>query len=560
MRLALLACAGLVIQIGWVMIWTLSYRLTHGNDFTYQYLVSQQTVWGTLRDLLLLANTLAPGLEGPEGPINIDIVVYALVLAFVVAGVGYLAALTLLDSGVAAVPGAAALVVGWGLVYQVTLFTLPGLFTTDIFSYIMYGKISAVYDLNPYIFPPNYFPNDELLAWIHPIWHDAPSVYGPLWTVLAWVFARLIAPLSLLEQVFAYKLLVNAIHLVNLGLVWWLLGRAMRGQPRARLTAFTLFAWSPLMLFDGPGNAHNDALMVTLLLLGLAPLTGAVGRPSHRGWLVGTWCVAMSALIKYTTGLVGLFFLVPWLRQLPSWPRRLAWLAGCAVLVLATTLVLFLPWLDFPRALEPILTAANGKPWQYSNSGPDILALQIDNKLLHEPSANIEAEDHFYLYGDLYSTSTSSETRARTKIVTRVLFALYLVWECWGLWRLAGTRSAEIFSAVLRSSVRAFVVLILLVLPWVLDWYWMWPLALTTLLGWRSSLTRVVVAYTLTCLPVFYLHHYWSWHMPSSLVFLYVLPPLALPAIEWAYRRVASYRRPRVQVGSVLPAPGLSAE
>ena len=32
--------------------------------------------------------------------------------------------------------------------------------TTDIFSYVMYGHISAVYDLNPYIFPPNYFPNN----------------------------------------------------------------------------------------------------------------------------------------------------------------------------------------------------------------------------------------------------------------------------------------------------------------------------------------------------------------------------------------------------------------
>ena len=89
-RLLLLACAGVVMQVGWTMVWTLSYRLTHGNDFTYTYLVSQSAVWEKLHDLLVLANTLAPGLEGPDGPVSLDIVVNSLVFAFIVVGVGYL--------------------------------------------------------------------------------------------------------------------------------------------------------------------------------------------------------------------------------------------------------------------------------------------------------------------------------------------------------------------------------------------------------------------------------------------------------------------------------------
>ncbi|HEY0584317.1 MAG TPA: hypothetical protein VGE94_19185, partial [Chloroflexota bacterium] len=39
LRLLLLACAGLVMQVGWLVVWTLSYRLTHGNDYTYTLLV-----------------------------------------------------------------------------------------------------------------------------------------------------------------------------------------------------------------------------------------------------------------------------------------------------------------------------------------------------------------------------------------------------------------------------------------------------------------------------------------------------------------------------------------
>ena len=289
-RLLLLVCAGVVMQIGWMMVWTLSYRLTHGNDFTYDYLVSQQGVWDKLQDLLVLANTLAPGLEVPgQGPATLDIVVNSLVMGFVVTGVGYLGAILLVDLGISAVRGAVLVVVVFEVVFQATLFLTPGLFTTDIFSYMMYGHISAIYNLNPYIYPPNYFPNNILLNgnWIHPIWWDQPSVYGPLWTGIGWLMARLTAPLlgvvqtlsdgevlqiGLMDQVFAYKLLMNAVQVINLVLVWWLLGRFMPGKPRARLAAFVVFAWNPLMLFDAAGNAHNDALMVTLVLLSVVPL------------------------------------------------------------------------------------------------------------------------------------------------------------------------------------------------------------------------------------------------------------------------------------------------
>src|ERR1051326_77429 len=143
----------------------------------------------------------------------------------------------LVDLGISAVRCAVLVIVAFEVIFQVALFLTPGLFTTDIFSYVMYGHISAIYNLNPYIYPPNYFPGNPLLDWIHPIWHDQPSVYGPLWTVIGWVMARLVAPLDgvtqtmpdgqvmltgLMDQVFAYKLLMNGVQVINLILVWWL--------------------------------------------------------------------------------------------------------------------------------------------------------------------------------------------------------------------------------------------------------------------------------------------------------------------------------------------------
>jgi hypothetical protein len=543
-RLLLLAGAGVLMQLGWITIWTLSYRLTHGNDFTYAYLVSQPAVWERLHDLLVLANTLAPGLELADGPVSLDIVVNSLVFGFIVAGLGYLCAIVLIDLGACAVRGAVAVVLLFEVVFQVTLFLTPGVYTTDIFSYVMYGHISAIYNLNPYIYPPNYFPGNPMLDWIHPIWHDQPSVYGPVWTDISWLFARALAPLNdvtsmlddgtvlqigLMDQVFAYKLLMNAVQVINLALVWWLLGRVMPDKPRARLTAFVVFAWNPMMLFDAAGNAHNDALMVTLLLLGIVPLVWRRGQQTNRAWLLGTFFVGLSALIKYTTGIVGLFYVVPWARRLSSWRERVLWLGGAAGLIAVATTVLYIPWIDFPRSLTPILVAASGKSWMYTNWAPDLVALTISDQVLDPSGLNTDA--------------TRELVRFWAKTMTRGIFAVYLGWELVRLWRIAGQRDRSLVEPILEASTRAFTILILLVLTWVLEWYWMWPLALVTLLGWNRMLTKVVVGYTLTSLPVFYVHHYWSTNMPGVLVLAYALPPLALPVVAWAWSRWV--RRPK---------------
>lgn len=542
--LLLLGSAGVVLLLSWVMLWPVSYRLTHGNDFTYQYLVAQPDVWHQLYQLLVLADKLAPGIEPPQ---NLDILVNALMITFIVSSVGYLGGVLLLDLGISRGRGALLVVLGVEALSQVLLLLLPGLFTTDIFSYVMYGHIAGIYNLNPYIYPPSFFPANPMLNWIHPIWHNTPSVYGFVWTDLSWVFAKIINPLEPIYQVFAYKLLMGVVNVVNLVLIWVLLRwlRPGDGSDRARLTAFTAFAWNPLVLFDLVGNAHNDAVMLTLFLLGIVPLAwgarrvqAAVGasqerhQPSNLQWVWGCLLVALSALVKYTTGLIGLFYVVAWARQIKSWRGRTGWIVGTGILIVLVTAVLGLPWLQ-REAIDPMLNAAEGP--LYTNSVPDLLSLTIADQIINPAHVN--------------SAQTQDAVRFWMKVVTKAIFLLYLLWECWHLWRAHLEDRRAIVSAVVAASTRALLVLSLLVLMWVLDWYFTWPLALAVLLGWDRLLTKVTAGYTLTVLPVFYYHNYWDDYMPGWVVLLYAIPPLLLPLVAWLNARFGPALRARLSPG-----------
>ena len=156
-------------------------------------------------------------------------------------------------------------------------------------------------------------------------------------------------------------------------------------------------------------------------------------------------------------------------------------------------------------------------------------------------------------------TALHESVRSGAKVVTRLIFAVYLAGSSCACGGSPAIANAPLLEPILEASSRAFVVLILVVLTWVLEWYWMWPLALVTLLGWRRMLTKVVVGYTLTSLPVFYVHHYWSTNMPAVLVLAYALPPLLLPLVDWAWRRLGLGKPRGSDVTPVLPVVRVGA-
>ena len=78
------------------------------------------------------------------------------------------------------------------VVAEVVLAIVPGVFSTDLFSYIWYGRIFGVFGDNPFTHvPADYAWHDtgNWLQWV--FWKETPSAYGPVWVLLAGIVAQI---------------------------------------------------------------------------------------------------------------------------------------------------------------------------------------------------------------------------------------------------------------------------------------------------------------------------------------------------------------------------------
>lgn len=141
----------------------------------------------------------------------------------------------------------------------------PPWLSADVYAYVAYGRMQAIYGLNPYAVTPSALLEhaDEVIAFLH--W-DVVSVYGPLWT---WLTAGLVAVMkqwSLVTQILAMKLLATAGHLALAFGAYRLAGLV---EARYQGLAFAAIAFSPLVVLEGPGSGHNDVVMLALAIWGV---------------------------------------------------------------------------------------------------------------------------------------------------------------------------------------------------------------------------------------------------------------------------------------------------
>jgi hypothetical protein len=256
-----------------------------------------------------------------------------LVLAFA----AYLAGLVLLRRRSPALR----VVLAAAVVIQLVPLAGPLLLSTDAWTYWEYGRIAAVHDGNPYADVPSDFPDDPAYDDAGAAWRDTHSVYGPAFTLVSELVAR-VSGSSEEAAAWIFKSLAAAAMLACVLLA----ARLARDRPYAA----ALVGWNPLFAIHFAGGGHNDALMTALVLGALA--FAAVGR---RAWAAAAWALAI--FVKW----VPIVFFALRALAARATGRRVSHRAFALAVVVLVLLATWRYGLDWLRAFGPLARNAEGQ-------------------------------------------------------------------------------------------------------------------------------------------------------------------------------------------------------
>lgn len=172
------------------------------------------------------------------------------------------------------------------------LLVAPALESRDVYSYACQGDVYAA-GHNPYDVSAADLPC-QWLDTVSPVWRDTPAPYGPLFVLIAGAAATVGGSLSVTI------VLLRMVALVGVGLAAVSLPVLAKrcGVPESR--ALWLALACPLVGVHLVSGAHNDALMIGLMVAGLALVS-----PRTRWHLVGGGALlGLAVLVKATAVVV----------------------------------------------------------------------------------------------------------------------------------------------------------------------------------------------------------------------------------------------------------------
>jgi alpha-1,6-mannosyltransferase len=152
-------------------------------------------------------------------------------------------------------------VLGFALLFRVSLLASPVVLSSDVYRYLWDGRVQWA-GISPYRYPPaaaELAPlRDET---IHPNINrpGKPTVYPP-GAEVAFALVALVSPDSLV----GWRAFLLATEAVTVGLLLALLRRA--GETPATVI---VYAWSPLVVFEGVQAGHVDLAVIPLILTAL---------------------------------------------------------------------------------------------------------------------------------------------------------------------------------------------------------------------------------------------------------------------------------------------------
>ncbi len=209
------------------------------------------------------------------------------------------------------------------VIWAIPLLLAPPLFSRDVYTYAAQGEMMS-HHINPYSYGPEVLGSTPFNALADSTWSGTESPYGPTFLAVDGVLDQASGHVFPVDLILLRLLEVGGIALIVAATPT--LARALKRDPAH---AVILGAGSPLVLLSLVGGAHNDALMLGLLMAGLAVAT-------RVGTVPGVILCALAAGVKSPAALGVVFLGWVWAGPAAPWRRRVGHTLGAGLIALAT--------------------------------------------------------------------------------------------------------------------------------------------------------------------------------------------------------------------------------
>jgi alpha-1,6-mannosyltransferase len=318
------------------------------------------------------------------------------------------------------------------------VFAGPILLSTDVFSYIAYARMGVEHGINPYLHGPLAIAHDPVYHYVGMDWKHVATAYGPLYTLLSYP----LAPLGVKGALWGMKLEALLASVGTLALTW----RCARARGVDPVLALLAVGANPLYIVYGLGGAHNDLIMMLLMMAAVSLTLAGRDAPAAAAVVAG-------ALVKATVAALLPFMILSRRRLAPI----LGALAALAVGALAGYAAFGIHGIDVVAALNRDAAFVS----------TDSFATEIAH-LFGKPG--VFPIDHDLLKGAL------------------VLIVLHLLWRTWRGYDWVAASGWTLLAISVTST-------------WLLAWYILWPLPLAVV-----TRDRRLLAATLAVQALFIVH------------------------------------------------------
>ena len=325
--------------------------------------------------------------------------------------------------------------------WSAPLIVTPPLFSRDVYSYFAQGKL-MVAGIDPYTRGSSAVPgwfNDG----VDPMWGEAPTPYGQFWLLLARGVVQFTGP-----HPYSGALVMRLLSVAGVALLAWAVPKIAFHCGISPSKALWLGVLNPLVLMHFISGAHNDALMVGLVVAGFAVAL-------ERLPILAVILITLGGSVK-PVGLVALPFVgLLWAGANSGWVRIcLRWLytgliAGVILGVLAVFTKTGLGW------VSALATPGEVRTWL---SPPTAVGMAVGGLL------------------GLFGFDVTDNTVAIARLIGTALTLCVLAWLCLRPWGRTPIRGAAL----------AFLTLVVLG-PVVQPWYVLWSVPLFA----ASGLNRI---------------------------------------------------------------------